>query len=206
VAVTPIRIPALQASRAIVDKDGRPTAELTRWLNDAFRGLGNNANAVNQALAAAGIALAAADAATAAAAAAEGAADGAETAAGQAAAATALANSYVTGLTISAADAGGSSTVTISSHTRVYATTPTTSVAVTGGVIPGLTPSTQYYFYYDQPSRAGGVVTYQATTNNADVAQINDRHSVATVMTPAPAGPPNNGGGVRPPGGNYDEP
>jgi len=203
-AIAPVRIPALQASLSFVDKEGRLTPSALRSLNDAFRALVTNANDTTQALAAAGIALAAADTATDAAAVANAAAASATGAADDAAAATALANSYVEGLTISAEDIGSGAQATISNHTRVYATTPTSSVSVIGGVIGGLAYDTTYYFYYDQPSRSGGAVTYMYTTNLSDVAQINDRHSVASVLTPAAAAPPNDGGGVRPPGGSYD--
>ena len=154
-------------------------------------------NGIAVALEAAGIGLDAADVAIAAADAAQGAADGVN-------AASALANSYVTGLTITATDAGASVTVNISGHTRVYG--DGTSVAVTGGTLLGQPHSTIIYVYYDQASRAGGAVPYVATTNIDDVAQLNDRHSVASVETPAAAAPPNNGGGVRPPGGNFAEP
>lgn len=113
-----------------------------------------------------------------------------------------LVNSYVTGLTLSAADAGADTTITVSAHTRVYG--DGTSVAVNGGSITGVPYSTAAHVYYDQVSRAGGAVTYAYSTSAATAAQTGDRHSVGAVTTPAAAAPPSNGNPVRPPG--YVEP
>lgn len=147
---------------------------------------------------------AAADAANAAAAAANTAALTAQAAADESASASSLSNSYVTGLTITAADAGADVTITISAHSRVYpqADGSNVTVAVDGGTLTGRAYSTAYYIFYDQASRAGGAVTYQSDT--AAVAQTGDRHSVGAVTTPAPAAPASNGNVLRPPG--YVEP
>jgi hypothetical protein len=199
-----IKIPDFQQSRAIVDKEGRPFADFLRSINQAFRVLVNNANATNAALEAASIANAAATAAMTAATDATTAAATAQLAADSTTEATALANSYVTGITIGATDAGTNATITISAHSRIYAYVPPTTVSVTGGSITGLTYSTTYFIYYDQASRLGGAVTYVTTLNNVDVAQINDRHSVAQITTPAATAPASTGGGVRPPGGVFE--
>lgn len=130
---------------------------------------------------------AAVEAANTAAAAANSAAEVAQTSANDAAKVAALTNSGVTGVTITASDAGASASIVISAHTRVYGTG--TSVTVSGGSVTGLSYSTDYYIYYDQPSRLGGTVTYQATTNKATAAQTGDRHLVGTVQTPAAAAP-----------------
>ena len=91
----------------------------------------------------------------------------AATAQGTATATSALQNtllSYVAGITInSATTSAGASTITISAHTRIYGNG--TSVAVNSGVVLGLTASTPYWIYYDDPTLAGGAVTYQVTTN-----------------------------------------
>lgn len=195
----PIRIPNFQQNNAIVDKEGKPVGVFLRYLNEAFQALVTNANAVNDALAAAGIATAAAAAANAAAAVAQGAADATVEA-------TALANSWVTGITVTATDAGASATITISAHTRNYAYDPPTTKAVNGGTLTGLAYNTTYYIYYDQSSRLGGAVTYLSTTVQSNVAQVNNRHSVATVTTPLAAGAPKSGQGVAPPGGSFAEP
>jgi hypothetical protein len=193
---TPIKIPDFQQTRAIVDKEGRPFADFLRGINTAFRVLVNNANATNDALAAAGIARAAAETA-------QNAASTAQTVADETKNATALANSFVTGIAVTAIDAGASTTITISAHSRVYATVPPTTVAVTGATITGLAYGTVYYIYYDQPSRAGGAVVYAVTTNSALIAQSGNRHSVARVTTPVAAGALENGREVLPPGGSF---
>ncbi len=112
-----------------------------------------------------------------------------------------ITNSYTVGATISAADASGSATATISDHSRVY---QDRTVAVTGSTIAGLTNSTTYFFYYDDATRSGGAVTIIATTDGAEafpssIAPV--RHYVGSVTTPAPGGNPSDGGGSSPPGG-----
>lgn len=194
----PPRAQKFRQDRQIVDpKNGYPTTEFLRNINSGLDLLNYLADIQ-----------AAADAANAAAAAAQASADAALAAANGTADAYALANSYPTGLTITSVDvgAGTSSTINISAHSRVYATAPPTTVSVDAGAIPSLAPSTRYYIYYDDPSRAGGSVAYVATTSKSNVAQVGDRHSVGTIVTPAPSAGPTNGGGVTPPGGNYDEP
>jgi hypothetical protein len=193
------RVPALPQNVAIVDPaTGLPTAAFQRYWQDSVQ------QQVN-ALVAAANTQAAADAANAAAEAAQTAADTANTAAADASAVAeqvtadnALANSYVTGLTLTATDAGSNVTITISAHTRVYG--DGTSVSVSGGSITGYAYSTVARIYYDQPSRAGGVVSYQATTSAEVAAQTGSRHSVGAVTTPAAAAPPNTGNPVFPPG------
>lgn len=123
-------------------------------------------------------------------------------------AALALSASFPSGLTISAVDVGGgtSSTINISAHSRTYATTPPTTVAVNAGSITMLAPNTRYFIYYDQASRLGGAVAYVETTTQADVAQVGDRHSVGVITTPVASGGPTAGAATTPPGGSYDEP
>lgn len=124
----------------------------------------------------------------------------------QATAQTVLANSYVTGLTITATDAGSDVTITISAHNRVYPQPDGTNVTVSvnGGSLTARAYSTQYWIYYDDASRAGGAVTYQTTTTATTAAQTGNRHSVGAVTTPAAAGPPAPGNVLQPPG--YVEP
>lgn len=201
-AIPPINFNKFSQNNAIVDGQGRPTPAFLRWLNDT---IGAVVYSFNQALAIPDVQQAII-AANAAAANAQAAADNAQAAGDANTAATALANSYPIGVTITATDAGANATITISSHNRVYATDPTTTVAVNGGVITGLAYDTVYFIYYDQPSRLGGAVTYVATTNQSLVAQINDRHSVGIVTTPLAGGAPEPGQKVTPPGGNYEVP
>jgi hypothetical protein len=141
-------------------------------------------------------------AANAAAAAADAAAVAAQTTADDITSANALGNSYVTGATITATDAGADVTITISAHTRHYPQPDgtTVDVAVSGGSLTARAYSTTYYIYYDDASRAGGAVAYQSTTSEATAAQIGDRHTVGGVTTPAALGAAKTGGYTRPPG------
>lgn len=104
------------------------------------------------------------------------------------------------GTILSAADAGADATITIAGHTRKYS--DNTAVAVTGASLTALAYSTKYYIYYDQTSRAGGAVTFHATTD-PNVAKANaaaGRHECGNILTPAAAAPPTSGG-YTPPGG-----
>jgi hypothetical protein len=201
----PLKLPRLPTNQRLVDENGFPTDVMQLWWQKVVEDVEASINGIALALDAAGIALDAADAAQTAADNADAAAAAAQGAADSTTESTALASSYVEGITVTATDAGANATITISAHDRIYIYDPPTPIAVFGGSITGLAYSTLYYVYYDQPSRAGGSVTYQTTINNTDVAQINNRHSVAQVTTPAAAAPPNNGGGVRPPGGTFEQ-
>lgn len=110
------------------------------------------------------------------------------------------------GSILSAADAGANATITIANHSRKYS--DTSSVSVTGSTITSLAYSTSYDVYYDQTSRAGGAVTYHATTNpNTGMANAAaGRHWCGNITTPAAAAPPTSGG-VYPPssGGRYTD-
>lgn len=194
-----VRIPSFQSGQQIVDREGRFTAAALRSLNDAFAQLGNAINIIAQ-IPEIQQALLDLDAATLAA---QAAATAAQNAADTGNAATALANSYVTGATLTSSDAGSSATISISAHSRVYATNPLTTVAVSAGTVTGLAYDTRYYIYYDQPSRAGGTVSYMASTTQSDVAQVNDRHSVGYADTPMAGQPDEPGYSVQPPGANY---
>ncbi|MBQ1480623.1 MAG: hypothetical protein IIZ30_11355 [Sphingomonas sp.] len=113
-----------------------------------------------------------------------------------------ITTSYTVGATISATDAGGAATATISDHSRVY---QDRTVAVTGSTIAGLTSGTTYFFYYDDLARVGGAVTLIATTNAADAypnSTTPARHHLGAVTTPAAGAPPSEGGGSSPPGGD----
>jgi hypothetical protein len=104
------------------------------------------------------------------------------------------------GTILAATDAGSDATITVSAHTRKY--TDATAKAVSGGSITGLAYSTTYTVYYDQTSRAGGAVTYHATTDpNTGLANaVAGRHWCGKITTPA-AGGGGTSGGVDPPGG-----
>jgi hypothetical protein len=144
---------------------------------------------------------AAADAAAADAATAQADATAAATTAAAAERNDAISGSWTTpGATLTASDAGSDAAITVAGHTRKYG--DATSVAVSGGSIGGLSFSTAYYVYYDDPSRAGGSVSFQATTNANDAAHnaAVGRHFVGKVTTPADGGG-STSGGTTPPGG-----
>ncbi len=122
----------------------------------------------------------------------------AEVAAESAMSVAALTSSGVTGITLTATDAGTDASISISAHTRVYG--DGSSVSVSAGVLTGLAYSTVYYIYYDQPSRAGGTVTYVSTTDKATATQTGDRHLVGLVSTPAAGAAANDGNYVDAPG------
>lgn len=189
-----VKLTPLQQGVPIVDREGRPTPAFMQPLQQQLTAL---KDAVNQLLALPEIQAALEDLDTATQAA-QTAADAANAAAEATAAASSLATSYVTGLTLSAQDAGASVTLTISNHTRVYG--DGTSVAVTGGTITGVPYSTIARVFYDQPSRAGGSVTYQWTSSAETAAQTGNRHSVGAVTTPAALDPPVSGNPIYPPG------
>ena len=197
-AIAPLRLDRFSRSVRIVDERGVPTMQEQAREQRNLEAIENAVNAVIDAQNAADAANAAAAAADAAAAAAQTAADTANTAAVTVAADSSLASSGVSGLTMTATDAGANATLTISAHTRIYG--DGTSVSVSGGTVTGLAYSTGFFVYYDQASRAGGAVTYQATTSAATAAQTGDRHSLGAVTTPAAAGPPNDGNVNLPPG------
>jgi hypothetical protein len=94
----------------------------------------------------------------------------------------------------------GETTITISGHTRRY---EDGDVSVTGDTLVGLTASTTYYLYYDQESRAGGAVTFVATTAGPDAATSASnpfRHYAGYARTNDIGGGGGGGGGATPPG------
>lgn len=105
------------------------------------------------------------------------------------------------GTAISASDAGSDATITITNNTRHYSNN--TNASVTGSTITGLAYSTTYYVYYDDASKAGGAVTYHATTNpnTALPGAAVGRHYVGIVTTPAAGGGTTTGTGSSGGGG-----
>lgn len=109
------------------------------------------------------------------------------------------------GSVLTSADNGTNANIVIANHTRKYGNS--TSVAVTGATITGAY-GTLYYVYYDDPTRAGGAVTYHTDTN-PNVAANNaasGRHYVGSITTAAAGGSATTGGGTVPPGGDYSGP
>jgi hypothetical protein len=192
------RAEPIQNTIAIVDKDGRPSFHFQRLWMSLQTTMVERIAAEFGLTAATVVAQQAADDAAAAAAVASTAAADAQTAADNVGGASSIATSGVTGLALTATDAGADATITISAHDRVYGGGVT--VPVLGGSITGLAYSTDYWVYYDQPSRAGGAVTFVATTNVNTAIQTGDRHSVGAVRTPAAAAPAVDGNINYPPG------
>lgn len=115
----------------------------------------------------------------------------------------ALINSYTSPTVVVSAQtqADGTAAITIQAHQRIYADPGMTTVTVTGGTITGLALSSQYYIYYDDLGRKGGVVDFKYTTDNTVAAQTHGRHSLGGVATGgATDTDPIDGGGVAPPG------
>lgn len=116
---------------------------------------------------------------------------------------TLIAASGVLGLTLEADDVGGGSvTITVSDHQRAYL--DKSPVDVDGDSIAGLVLDTYYGVYYDDETRAGGAVTYGATTTLADsVTSLAHptRHHVG-VVPPVSSGGTSTGGGSAPGGGS----
>lgn len=201
------RVPDLPQGIAIVDDKGQPTPAFQRYWSDSIAETLNALAAGANAAAAAAAATAAADTAIAAAAVAQDAANTADSSAGAAAAAAAataaeaaLVNSYIDP---NAVLTGNTTTITVASHTRVYA--DGTSVAVTGTTIPvsgGVAPYVDYVSYVDA-ARAGGAVTFTASQNQPT--QGMDVHVVGAITVPA-AGTSNGGSGPRRPGDVFPEP
>lgn len=201
------RLARLPRNIPIVDKNGLPTIDFQRWWQSFATQIEVEVGALAAAQSAAASAAAAqtsANTAQTAANTANSAASAAQTSATTANSVASLTNSGTTSLTITAADAGADVTITISAHNRVYGNG--TTVSVNGGTLTGLAYSTTYFIYYDQASRAGGAVTYAATTSETTAAQTGDRHLVGKVVTPAAAAPATTGKRVYAPGLSGIEP
>lgn len=192
------RLPRLNRGFSIADKAGSVSELFRRWWQSVVEKIETQEAAQDSMLSQIATILGLTTALDAAVTAAQDAADTATAAAAGANSVASLTNSGVTGLTLSASDAGANATITISGHTRVYG--DGTAVSVTGGTVTGQPYSTTVFIYYDQPSRLGGAVTFLATTSDTTAAQTGDRHLVGRVTTPAAAGAPNSGDGVQPPG------
>lgn len=203
-----LRLTRLSTSAPITDSAGNPNSLLIRWWNDVCTSIETSVNGLAGIVAAIQAVQDAAATATAAAASAQTSAQTAHTAAVTAQgtangtnAFSSLQGSYVSPTNVlTATDAGASATITIAGHNRIYG--DGTTVAVTGGALPGLAYSTSFSVYYDDPARAGGAVTYHSTSDPATAspsAANPDRHFVGAVKTPAALGSPISGiGAVSP--------
>lgn len=85
---------------------------------------------------------------------------------------------------VTASSGASTATISIASHNLVadYGTTPYNS-----GAITGLTLSTPYYVYADDPNYLGGTVSYLATTTRTNTVNAGSRYFVGSVTTPSAA-------------------
>jgi len=185
----------LSANQPIADPiTGFPTASFQRLINSQAanettitNAIAAQVNDITSALDQAGIATTTAtdaqttaDAAQTAANTANGNASTALATAGSVAHLLALTASFPSPGILTATDAG---VINIAAHNRYYANG--TMVAVNAGSVDGLALSTTYYVSYIDTARAGGAVSYAATTDMTASAQIGDRHVIGVVTTPA---------------------
>lgn len=95
---------------------------------------------------------------------------------------------------------GTDTAITIGGHNRIYSDK---TVPVTGTTLTGMTATTTYWLYYDDPARAGGAVAWAVSTNfygAQNSASTPSRHYGGYIKTAA-AGGTSSGGGSLPPGG-----
>ena len=103
---------------------------------------------------------------------------------------------------LSSADVGSDITVTVAAHNVVY---DNGTVAYNSGTVTGLAFDTLYYIYADDPTKAGGAVTYVATTTATDVAANSGRYYVGKITTTSDGGGGSTGGGGGGGGGGDTE-
>lgn len=166
-----LRLPRLNSTDPIVDDSQRPSFVFQRFWQSAMLAIEEAFDAQALAIEAIAAAQAAADNANAA-------AEVAQEAATTATATTAVATSYIVPDGVLTA---APLIITVAAHTRYYA--DGTSVAVSGGTVAATGTGDTDYVFYDQPSRAGGSVTYQVSTTAP--AQTVSRHVVGAVTIPA---------------------
>ena len=114
---------------------------------------------------------------------------------------TSLVNSYANGFTEDLITTTSAGSITIKNHTRVYGDpTLNPSVSVTGSTFSsGAVSGDIVRVYYDDTTRAGGLVTYQFTIDPATApVQTGNRHVVGAVKIPVSGTVP--GKGIRGPG------
>ena len=93
---------------------------------------------------------------------------------------------------VTATDSGGGlAAIAIASHSVQFGFG---AVAYNSGSINGLLNSTLYYVYADDPTYAGGAVTYLSTTNANNITANSGRYYVGKITTPAGGGGGTSGG------------
>ncbi|WHI52993.1 hypothetical protein P3339_09590 [Microbulbifer sp. MLAF003] len=98
--------------------------------------------------------------------------------------------SLPTSSALSGSDDGSTAKITIAAHSVQFGFG---IVNYNSGSITGLSFSTKYYVYCDDPGTQGGAVTYYATTNIYQLAASTWRRGIGTITTPS------NGGGTTVP-------
>ena len=88
--------------------------------------------------------------------------------------------SFQTASPLTSVDAGSSATINVASHLLV---TPSGNIAYNSGAITGLLYGTNYYVYAEDPTYAGGAVTYLASTTPATVIGGVGRYYVSSITT-----------------------
>lgn len=129
------------------------------------------------------------------------AADNAQNVADSTSAESSLVNSYISNFTPPVITADSTGLITISNHDRVYGNSSLNpTVSVTGGnIASGQVAGSIVRIYYNDPTRAGGAVTYLYTVDPATPpVQGGNTHSVGAVEIPSAGSV--DGGWVRPPG------
>lgn len=98
---------------------------------------------------------------------------------------------------LTASDAGSSETISVASFDFKYPTADGSGRTVTynSGSITGLAYTTTYFVYCDDPTQAGGAVTYYATTNPYDLSAAYGRVFVGKITTGTSGGSGTSGSG-----------
>lgn len=99
---------------------------------------------------------------------------------------------------VSVGSASSSGTITIAAHTRYYAGVEADSVSVNAGSVTGLSSGDYATVFYRDAARAGGAVTYEATTSA--IAQTGNIHIVWMGEIPSAGDPPSTGNSPSAPG------
>lgn len=168
------RLERLRADLAIVDREGRPTADFQRWWQTQVEKIEAQETAQDAIL----VAL------------------NATTNRIRRINSHTLPTSILT-----ATDNGATATITVADHTRIYA--DGTTQAITGGSQSGLASGTNHAIYYDDATLADPAPTlvFTTTVTDAQAAAGEGRHFLGMIQTPAAgSGKTYTGGGAYPAG------
>jgi hypothetical protein len=187
-----VRLPRLQNSTPITDRDGRPSLPFQRYWQSFAEQIERTINTIASILGITEELEQALQQAQAAIVIAQDAAATAQEAVAAQGRETALQSSTIDPSSVLTATV---TDITIAPHTRMYG--DGTSAPVTGATITATASGDTDYVFYDDPDREGGAVAYQVTTTQP--IQSGDRHVVGAVTIPA-TGTAEGGDGPRPPG------